>query len=379
MNHPSFQSDEPGTLRTVGVTEQEQRTYEALLEREGTTLADLSQALGESTRRVRSWLLALELKGLVSHTPERVAHYLAAPPDIAVEALVLKHQQELQRTRLLAALLQEQALKARGARHSDERVVELIMGKQAQAQVFEHMQRTAQTEILSIECPPYVLDATHINDAQLEAMARGVVWRNVIDSSAFEIPGNLARVQYHVEAGEQTRVSSGLPLKLVVADRRIAIIPLQTRYAGIPALLVRSSSLLDALCELFEMIWDRAAPVSFANSTTPVLGAPTALLPVDFERFVPLLAAGLNDKTIAHELGFSKRTFDRRIRGLMQGLDARTRFQAGWLAAQRMNLAQGGARTVVRGGADGRAQDANGKASEHRRGNLLAAIVPDGE
>ena len=43
----------------------------------------------------------------------------------------------------------------------------------------------------------------------------------------------------------------------------------------------------------------------------------------------------LNDKTIAHELDISIRTLDRRVVELLKGLDARTRFQAGWLAATR--------------------------------------------
>ena len=340
MNRASFQPETLGSLKAVGVTDSEQRTYEALLVRDGATLADLSHALAEPPRKVRRWLAALELKGLASHTPERDKHYIAAPPDMAVEALVLKHQEELQRTRLLAAHLQGQALEAKGMQRSDDHVVEIVTGQHAQAHVFEQLQRTAETEILSIERPPYVLDLSYKNEAQHEAMKRGVTCRNVIDSSAFEIPGNLARILFHIEAGEKTRVFDGLPLKLVIADRRIAIIPLQVLRAGNPALLVRSSSLLDALCELFEMIWARASPISFAQPGVPEIGAPASRLPIDFERFVPLLAAGLNDKTIAHELGISSRTFDRRIGEFMKGLDARTRFQAGWLAAQHAQLAQ---------------------------------------
>jgi sugar-specific transcriptional regulator TrmB len=330
--------DEAGSLAAVGITAQEQRAYEVLLASDGATLSELAHLLTESPRKVRRLLLALELKGLARHAPERVTHYFAAPPDMAIEALVLARQQELQRTRLLAARLQEHAqkAKAKSATHPDERVIEIVTGRHAQAQVFEQMQRSARTEILSIERPPYVLDMSEMNEAQHVVMARGVVCRNVIDSSAFEIPGNLARIRYHIEAGERTRTFRGVPLKLVVADRRMAIIPLQTQRAGDPALVVRSSSLLDALCELFEMIWERAAPISLDDSAMSMQdNHASPNLPADFAGFVPLLAAGLNDKTIAHELGISPRTFDRRIRAFMKGLEARTRFQAGWLAAHR--------------------------------------------
>jgi DNA-binding NarL/FixJ family response regulator len=58
-------------------------------------------------------------------------------------------------------------------------------------------------------------------------------------------------------------------------------------------------------------------------------------LAAESEQLVSLLAGGLNDKTIASELGISTRTLDRRILTLMRSLGARTRFQAGWVAARR--------------------------------------------
>jgi hypothetical protein len=87
-------------------------------------------------------------------------------------------------------------------------------------------------------------------------------------------------------------------------------------------LLVRSSSLLDALCEMFEMYWRVAAP--FVTGDAAVAADP----------LIPLLASGMNDKSIEHELAMSPRTLARRIVDLNRRLGATTRFQAGWLAAR---------------------------------------------
>jgi len=51
------------------------------------------------------------------------------------------------------------------------------------------------------------------------------------------------------------------------------------------------------------------------------------------EQLIPLLAAGLNDKTIAHEAGMSRATLNRRIAELMKCFGTRTRFQLGLRAA----------------------------------------------
>ncbi len=56
----------------------------------------------------------------------------------------------------------------------------------------------------------------------------------------------------------------------------------------------------------------------------------------EMTELMSLLAAGLNDKTIAYDLNISKRTLERRIAELTHALGARTRFQVGWFAALRL-------------------------------------------
>jgi hypothetical protein len=97
--------------------------------------------------------------------------------------------------------------------------------------------------------------------------------------------------------------------------------------------VLRSSLLLDALCELFETLWDRASP--FGTATVSVPAHEKARRAVDSNTLVSLLAAGLNDKSIAQELGISARTLERRILELFRILDSKTRFQAGWQSAHR--------------------------------------------
>jgi DNA-binding NarL/FixJ family response regulator len=137
-----------------------------------------------------------------------------------------------------------------------------------------------------------------------------------------------------MEAGEEVRVVSDLPFKMVMADRNVALIPLNLERPDSPSLLVRSSALLDALYAMFELLWERAAPIAVTPTDTLQIGEPGTHLPPEADRLIPLLAAGLNDKAIAYELGISASTLTRRITEVMQRLDAQTRFQLGWLAAK---------------------------------------------
>src|SRR5260370_3343798 len=68
-------------------------------------------------------------------------------------------------------------------------------------------------------------------------------------------------------------------MKLAIADRRLAIMPLNvnasTQHAPSQmesAVVVHQSSLLDALATLFEAFWDRALPLSFSAEAGKDLG-----------------------------------------------------------------------------------------------------------
>ncbi len=139
------------------------------------------------------------------------------------------------------------------------------------------------------------------------------------------------------------RVIPTLPFKMTVVDRQLALIYLNPGQPGCRFMLVRSSALLDALCTLFELLWERASPILQIDADAVRTGPVSYALSDESRELSPLLAAGLNDKAIAYDLGISTRTLERRVLELMTHLNVRTRFQAGWAAAARLPSPQVGA------------------------------------
>ena len=158
-------------------------------------------------------------------------------------------------------------------------------------------------------------------------------YRSIVDADYLALAGAPDRVRKESESGEEIRVFPELPFKIAIFDRRTALIPLNPHQPDSATLLVRSSALLDALYALFESLWERSTPIAFTPTGTPKDGTPASRLPVAAAKLIPLLAAGLNDKAIAHELDISPATLNRRLAEVMKGLDTRTRFQMGWRAA----------------------------------------------
>jgi DNA-binding NarL/FixJ family response regulator len=126
--------------------------------------------------------------------------------------------------------------------------------------------------------------------------------------------------------GEDARVLKGVPLKLMIADARTAIVPLSQEESGIDGIVVmQASPLIVAMTTLFDNLWRVATPVgSTAEGRNMVPGE---------QLLLELLSAGLTDQAIGHQLGVSARTVQRRIRRLLDVTGARSRTQ---LLLQRM-------------------------------------------
>ena len=305
--------------------------YRLLLEAPGTSSAELQRQLRISGGRFRELVGALEAKGLVSRSSSPGDHQLvAAPPDVALEVLVLRRREELEEVRRLASELMD-FYRPGGAQRSEE-LVEIVQGNDAILQRFAQLQDSATSEILMFDCPPYVTPETDHNAAELTGLDRGVRYRCIYDRRALEFPGGWRRIELSLNGGEDARVVPHLPMKLVVADRKLALAPLQAN-AGQEAVLVHESMLLNALVELFEVLWQRGTPLRPGSNRTPAATGHFDIYPRD-EELMTLLLAGLSDDAIGHRLGMSTRTVYRRIKRLMDIVGAETRLQLGWHAAR---------------------------------------------
>lgn len=319
-------------LAAVGLSPSEESVYELLVDRSPATLSELLAVWGGADS-LPDVLAGLESKGLVIRVPGTADQVAALAPDVALEALLVTAEERLHLAREEARQLAE-TYRTRSL-SPGRTVVELVTGRAELRQRVAQVQRAAHQEMRCLNRPPYV-DRSGTVATELEFLARGVAIRNVYDRSAVEQPGTLAKIERLTGAGGQARVLPSVPLKLFLADERLALVALQPQPAAGPpvnrppaadeidaALVIFPSGLLEALSNLFEGLWSRALPI-----------APTAR-PAEPEqqRLIALLLSGLTDRAIARQLGIGHRTAQRRIAALMHHLGATTRFQAGVKAA----------------------------------------------
>jgi sugar-specific transcriptional regulator TrmB len=339
-------------LHALGITPDEEQVYRTLLTQRAATADDIARELGWTVRRTQRLLDSIEAKGLASRAQERPRRYVSSPPQFAIEALIAQGQTDLARARTTIDELRKHTDATRGASCDEERRVELVANPAAARQIMAQLMQSMHTETVNLQCAPVMFSALDDDGAQTlavaQAVARGARVRSVSDAGLLALPGALHRLKRDVEAGEEARVFPVLPFKMAVFDRRVGLIPLDDADPNGPLLLVREPKLLDALHALFESFWERATPIAFTRSGA-LQKAPMPALPAELtEQVIPLLAAGLNDKSVAHKLGISIATLNRRMAALMKSMDSRTRFQMGWRAAAETFAAANAASAVAK-------------------------------
>jgi sugar-specific transcriptional regulator TrmB/DNA-binding CsgD family transcriptional regulator len=316
-------------LGVVGVSAFDERIYRCVLASPGITVQELVMRSGENAGRIQSSLTRLRTKGLVSRLWGRSSRWTATNPATAIRSLVRGMQSELDRLTDTADEL-ETAFRTAGLDLEGAAQFEVLAGPEELARWFVRLQQEAKEEVLTFDRPPYVLD--YRNPLQGELLSNGVRYRTIYAPEAFEHAGALNELDSLVEAGEEARVLPGLPLKMAIVDRRLAVMPLHLDPPLTRSVVIRGSTMVVALVELFERLWREAIPLQRSDVADP---DDHDELDAEDRKLLAMLAAGLKDDAIARQLGTSPRSLRRRLRRLLDILNAETRFQAGTQAARR--------------------------------------------
>lgn len=293
-------------LAVVGVGADAERLYTLLVRRGRATLGELARAVGSPPNRVAAILAELEELGLANGAG--AGRWRAASPEIAVEALVLRREEQLAAARRVAARLQEQFRTVL----ADDQMAEVVRGADEVCRRLAHTGATASRELWVLDRPPL-----HVAGTVLAAAGDPPpVLRVLYDAEGFAASGQWRQATPHASV----RLFPDLPFSLVVGDG-LGVVPV---LDGSPqALVVSPSPLLEMLRLVADTLWRAGMAVP-----DPAAAGPT--VPSEEDRqLLTLLSAGLSDRAIARELNLSVRTVERRMRRLLDALGARTRFQAG--------------------------------------------------
>jgi len=320
-------------LDVLGLDDVEEVAYRHLVQRSPRSAAEVGEATGLNELRANQLLGALEAKGLVARATG--GGFVASPPSVALGALMVQRQQELRRAELdLETLngLYREGVSQRGTGD----VVDVVRGSKAVAQRFGQLQQAARREVaVLVKAGVAVVSPDDNDDDETGAQSRGVVYRVVVEREVLERPGFVSQAQSSLAGGMHVRVARSVPLRLIVVDRELALVPLASTPddQGFGALLIHPSPLLDALLAMFHLVWEGAARLIFPGD--PLRESDGDPLEHLDATVLSLLMAGLTDQAVGKQLDLSMRTVQRRVRHLMDRAGVDTRLQLGREATLR--------------------------------------------
>ncbi|MFE9171344.1 helix-turn-helix domain-containing protein [Streptomyces kebangsaanensis] len=319
-------------LAAIGLDETHESAYRALVSVGAAEVPDLARRLMLGEQDTERALRRLERHGLAAQSSARPGRWVAAPPGVALGALLTQQRHELEKAELAAALLAEE-YRAAAAEPAVHDLVEVVTGAPAVAQRFLQLQLGAGEEVCALVTGNPIAVSSMENHAEEQAAARGVRYRVVLERAVLDLPGGVTELTAALGRDEQVRVRDTVPTKLVIADRTLAMVPLTSHTAEPTALVVHASGLLELLYGLFESVWRDALPLRLGASGV-VEEAPDGPDATDLE-VLSLLLAGLTDASVAKQLDLGLRTVQRRVKRLMELTGVTTRLQLGWHAYER--------------------------------------------
>lgn len=348
-------------LAAIGLDKTHEAAYRVLVSMGAADVPDLARRLAAGEYDTERALRALERHGLAAQSSARPDRWVAAPPGVALGALLTQRRHELEQAELTVALL-AQEYRAGAAEPAVHDLVEVVVGAAAVAQRFLQLQLGAAEEVCALVTGEPMAVSTAENVAEEKAVGFGVRYRVVVERANLDVPSGMTELKTALRRGELVRVLDKVPTKLVIADRNLAMVPLTSHSAEPAALVVHASGLLELLAGLFESVWREALPLRLDRNPSPDTsthgdaaatdtggdtysdtdGDPDTVTEeqppgpdrTDLE-ILSLLLAGLTDASAAKQLDLGLRTVQRRVKRLMELTGVTTRLQLGWHAYER--------------------------------------------
>jgi DNA-binding CsgD family transcriptional regulator len=323
-------------LEALGVSLDAEAVYRAMLAEPRIGVTQIAERLGWPVGRVRDGLDELARLSLLRPSWESPGSLRLVSPEVGLSSLLAEQEAELiERQRQIAAsraavaaVVADYADLHPSRQHSD---IEQLVGIDAVRSWLEERAHAGVGEVLTFSPGGPLSEQSMQASRPLneEALERGTQMRTIYLDSARNDPATLAYLRWLAEAGGQVRTAPTLPLRMVIFDRRQALIPVNPEHSTSGAVVQRGPGMVAALCALFDQIWQTAKPVGQERQRDD------QGLTRQEQAVITLLAEGWTDDVIARKLGVSVRTSRRITAELTQRLGARSRFQAGARAVER--------------------------------------------
>lgn len=332
-------------LGELGLDAFSERVYRAVALHSHSGIDELTEWVGARHAQVAAAVRILAARNLIREVSSD--RWMAQDPVQVLAAEQARYEAKLtaERARMAAAraaLYDTELFRAfmAGRRRAPAADQEIVGGGTEVWSAITDLMQRAERSVLwmtSGTTPPAARSAIH---AQLLRARDGGLWvRGALTADA------LAEMRRVSPGGVVTglgdiRQTNAVPMRTVVVDRSIALVPIHAEDLTQGALVLRTPTLVTAVTAMVSHVYDQARPVNDDDDAAS-----------ETERrkraVLELLSTGLTEKIIAERLGKHVRTITRDIEQMCDELGVSGRFGLGAAAAQQGLLPRVGSRSRV--------------------------------
>ena len=258
-------------LEQFGLSGKEAEVYLALLQKKEFTAPEIGQITTITRTKTYEYLEKLVHKGLC-YTNLRNGQklYSAVNPKIAFKGIISNYEAELEEKKKEAASLESELASIHlGNQNKIDPVsyIEVLTDiSQIRARWLD-IQNNAKKEILAFTKPPYTRKVQDNLEEEAALLNNDLVIKSIYEYGGLngeELDDLIAGIEAFSEVGEQSRVITELPMKLLICDETITMLALNDRVSlkpSITTIIVDHPSYARAQKEVFSAYWEKSITV----------------------------------------------------------------------------------------------------------------------
>ena len=311
-----------------GLSPAAQSVYQVLLAGGSPDMAALAVAAGVGESATREALDELAGLALVRWEDDDLSSLALRSPGAALHALareqaeIAERQLRIEQSRAAIADLFTAHEPPGGGASAD---VERVTGLKDVRERIAELSAACQEDVWSFnpDGPQTASNLAHSRPLNSASLERGIRMRAVYLDSVRNDEASLVHLNELAEQGAEVRTVSLLPLRMIIVDRSVAVVPVDERNTADGVLVLTGRGVVAALVALFVATW------TSARTLGPRPGRGPGELSHQESAALRLWARGATDVVVARHLGISERTVRRISETLHDRLDAKSRFEAG--------------------------------------------------
>ena len=255
-------------LTSLGLSENEAKTYLTLLAKSSMTVGEIAQVSGVPRPKLYEILTKLIVKGLCTEKIGKVKRYRVVDPNIVKEKLIGDYQAQLEQKKIIAQSFSNAVYSIYQQNMNKTDSLEYIEVLKDIGQIRKKwftLQKNAKKEILVFNKPPYTISLADSVNYELDVLNKKVKDKSIYEYNdiMYSEKEGIKIISSLISAGEEARIVKELPMKLAIIDENITMLALNDPISlkpSITTIVINHPSFAMAQKYVFESIWEKAMP-----------------------------------------------------------------------------------------------------------------------